>query len=197
MSGLVLLATPLWVNLLILIPAVPYLLSRADKIRIGRKRLLVAALFGIAFGFVEAAVVVYLRAATGMLPGQPGQALDAIPESLLEIERIREAATLIMLAGIAYLAARSAREMAIVFLWTFAFWDIFYYVWLRFTVGWPTSLFNFDLLFLIPVPWVAQVWFPVLVSSLTALAVWFRSAKAAIGTSVIEPGAWPARLPHP
>jgi uncharacterized membrane protein YsdA (DUF1294 family) len=58
MSGFVLLAKPWWVNLLILIPEVPYLLSKKEKLRIGRKRLLVVALIGVAFGFVEAAVVV-------------------------------------------------------------------------------------------------------------------------------------------
>ena len=175
MSRLVLFAMPWWVNLLILIPVVPYLLSRKEKIRIGRKRLLVAALFGVAFGFVEAAVVVYLRAATGLWPGPQVKALAAFPEGLLRIECFREVATMIMLGAIALLAGKSAKEKVVVFLWTFAVWDIFYYVWLRITIGWPTSLTNPDLLFLIPVPWVAQVWFPILVSGLTAVVIWFRS----------------------
>jgi hypothetical protein len=82
---------------------------------------------------------------------------------------------MIMLGGIALLAGRSAKEKGVVFLWTFAVWDIFYYVWLRLTIGWPTSLISSDVLFLIPAPWVAQVWFPILVSGLTALVIWFRS----------------------
>jgi hypothetical protein len=86
MSGFVLLATPWWVNLLILAPVVPYLLSRKEKILVGRKRLLVIALFGVAFGFVEAAVVVYLRAATGLWPGPQVNTLVAFPETLLRIE---------------------------------------------------------------------------------------------------------------
>jgi hypothetical protein len=175
MSGFVLFATPWWVNLLILAPAVPYLLSRREKIRIGRKRLLVSALFGAAFGFVEAAVVVYLRAALGLLQDPPTQVLAAFPEPLLRIECVREAATIIMLGCIALLVAQRLREKAVVFLWTFAFWDFTYYVWLRMTIGWPTSLLNSDLLFLIPVPWVAQVWFPMLVSALTAVVIWIRS----------------------
>jgi hypothetical protein len=175
MSGFVLFATPWWVNFLILIPTVPYLLSRADKIRIGKKRLLVAAIMGMAFGFVEAAVVVYLRAATGLLPGSHAETLAAIPESLYRIECFREAATMIMLGGIALLTAQNTKEKVVAFLWTFAFWDIFYYVWLRLTIGWPSSLIDSDVLFLIPVPWVAQVWFPILVSGLTALVIWFRS----------------------
>jgi hypothetical protein len=175
MSGFVLFATPWWVNFLILIPTVPYLLSREHKIRIGKKRLLVAAIIGIAFGFVEAAVVVYLRAATGLLPGPHAETLAAFPESLYRIECFREAATMIMLGGIALLTAQSTKEKVVAFLWTFAFWDIFYYVWLRLTIGWPSSLIDSDVLFLIPVPWVAQVWFPILVSGLTALVIWFRS----------------------
>jgi hypothetical protein len=174
-SGLVLFAAPWWVNCLILIPIVPYLLSKKDKIRIGKKQLLIAALFGIAFGFVEAAVVVYLRAATGLWPEPQVNALVVVPDNLLRIECFREAATIIMLGAIAFLSGQRIKEKAVAFLWTFAFWDIFYYVWLRFAIGWPSSLLNTDVLFLIPVPWVAQVWFPILVSGLTALVIWFRS----------------------
>ena len=175
MSGFQLFAAPWGVNCLILIPIVPYLLSKKDKIRIGKKRLLLAALFGIAFGFVEAAVVVYLRAATGLLPVPQLKAIAAFPESLLRIECFREAATIIMLGANAILVGQRIKEKAVAFLWTFAFWDIFYYVWLRFTIGWPGSFLDSDVLFLIPVPWMAQVWFPILVSGLTALVIWFRS----------------------
>ncbi len=162
-------------NCLILVPIVLFLLSRKEKIRIGRKRLLIAALFGIAFGFVEAAVVIYLRAATGLLPVPQLKAFAVFPESLLRIECLREAATIVMLGAIAFLAGQRIKEKAVAFLWTFAFWDIFYYVWLRLTIGWPGSLLSSDVLFLIPVPWVAQVWFPLLVSGLTAVVIWFRS----------------------
>ena len=143
--------------------------------QIGRKRLLIAALFGIAFGFVEAAVVVYLRFATGLWPRPQASAFITLPERLLRIECFREAATMIMLGVIAWLSGQSIKAKTVAFLWTFAFWDFFYYVWLRVTIGWPTSLMNSDLLFLIPAPWVAQVWFPLLVSSLTAVVIWFRS----------------------
>jgi len=120
MSGIVELATPWWVNLLILIPVAPYLISKKEKPRIGRKRLLVVALFAVAFGFVEAAVVVYLRAATGLWPSPPVKALVAVPDSLLRIECFREAATMIMLCTVALLAGKSAKEKCVVFLWTFA-----------------------------------------------------------------------------
>jgi hypothetical protein len=168
-------ASPWWVNLLILIPAVVYLLSRNEKIRIGKQRLLIAALFGIAFGFVEAAVVVYLRFATGLWPGPPEKMLMPFPVSLLKIECVREAATMIMLGSVAWFVAQRIKARFVAFLWTFAFWDFFYYIWLRVTIGWPGSLLTPDLLFLIPVPWLAQVWFPLLVSGLTAVVIWFRS----------------------
>ena len=180
MSGIVLFATPWWVNLLILIPFAPFLLARNRKLCIGRRRLIVTALFALAFAFVEAAVVVYLRASSGLLFAQRGHAPAGFPALFLRIEIVREAATMIMLAAIATLAARNLRERFIAFLWTFAIWDIFYYVFLYVTIGWPNSLKNLDLLFLIPVPWTSQVWFPLLVSSLTILAVLFYARRPAM-----------------
>ena len=76
----------------------------------GKRRLLGTAIFGVAFGFVEAAVVVYLRAATGLLSAPQAKVIAAFPESLLRIECFREAATMIMLGVIAVLAGRNARE---------------------------------------------------------------------------------------
>lgn len=185
MSGIVLFATPWWVNLLILIPVAPLLLARNQKRRISRRRLFATALFAVAFAFVEAAVVVYLRASAGLLPSHRGLAPDAFPALFLRIEIAREAATMIMLASIAMLAGRSLCDRFIAFVWTFAVWDFFYYVWLCVTIGWPDSLKNFDLLFLIPVPWTAQVWFPLLVSSLTIVTVLFY-ARSPVATPVVQ-----------
>jgi hypothetical protein len=154
---------------------IPYLLSRKAKFTLGRKRLLVVAVFGVAFGFVEAAVVVYLRAATGLWPVPQAHGPAALPENLVRIECFREAATLVMLGGIAWLAGQKFKAKVAAFLFAFAFWDFFYYVWLRLTIGWPGSLVSPDILFLIPVPWIAQVWFPLVISSLTAAVIWFRS----------------------
>jgi len=178
MPAVVPFATPWWVNLLILAPMVPWLLSLKERTRLGARRLGIAAFFGIAFGFVEAAVVVYLRAALGLAPGAEAKALFPLPANLLRIETIREVATVIMLAGIAWLAGQNIRERVTAFLWTFAFWDAFYYVWLRATIGWPVSLLDFDVLFLIPTPWVSQVWFPLLIDGLTVVAVWWRSSES-------------------
>jgi len=179
MPGIDLFATPWWVNLFVLVPIVPYALSRKEKIPFGARKLMLAALFGAAFGFVEAAVVIYLRAAIGLWPGPPAQALVSFPEKLARIEIFREAATIVMLGATALLVGQSTRQKIAAFLWIFAFWDAFYYVWLRLAIGWPTTLLSSDVLFLIPTPWVAQVWFPILISSLTAIAIWLRCSRRA------------------
>ncbi len=145
------------------------------------------AFFAAAFGFVEAAVVVYLRAAVGLLPGYGGTLADVVrlsselyqksqihgdlPGSLLTVEVCREIATMVMLVSVTLLTARALAERWAVFLWSFAIWDIGYYFGLWFTVGWPPSLLSPDVLFLIPVPWLAQVWLPILVSALTMIAI--------------------------
>ncbi len=186
-------AQPWWVNLLLLIPALSYLFWRQDGLLLSRQKLLTLALFGASFGFVEAAVVVYLRTAAGVFgqyttpqlhsPAtyqQAGLSLAQFPQGLRAIEVLREAATMIMLGSVALLASAGGKERWGSFLWTFAVWDLTYYAALWATLRWPSSLKDIDVLFLIPVPWVAQIWFPVLVSALTLLAVIFsRIEKAA------------------
>lgn len=177
-EGFQLFAEPWWVNLLIAVPFLAWWLSRKDGLSITKKTLLIALVFGAAFGFVEASVVVYLRAAIGLSANiyQQAQVLANLPQNLVIVEIFREAATMLMLLSVAFLAAKGRRERWALFLWTFAVWDIFYYMGLFATIRWPSSLFSPDVLFLIPVPWLAQVWFPLLVSALTIGAV-LLSAK--------------------
>jgi hypothetical protein len=186
MSQFQLWAQPWWVNLLILIPLAAAIgFQRAGQL-LGVRQLVWITVFATAFGFVEASVVVYLRAAAGLLPAYTGsladvqrspeiyqqaQTVSQLPHSLLTIEVYREAATLVMLAAVALLGAGTTRGRWAAFLWAFAFWDIFYYVGLWATIRWPKSLKDLDVLFLIPVPWIAQVWYPVLVSLLTLSAI--------------------------
>lgn len=187
MEKFALFAEPWWINLFILIPIIAFYIWQRNKLIIKKQILINTAIFGIAFGFVEAAVVVYLRAAIGLLPGYGGTLLDIsnlssaiyqqaqilgeLPKSLFLIEFFREASTMVMLICIALLAVKGKREKWAMFIWAFAFWDIFYYFGLWATVGWPSSLLNSDVLFLIPVPWLSQVWFPILVSLLCIIAV--------------------------
>ena len=138
------------------------------------KNLLLLALFGIAMAHLEGVVVVYLRKALGMTDSESNkESLEKFPLRYLHIEMTREAATIIMLVVIAFLTGNSWAEKGIFFLWTFAFWDLFYYLSLYILIKWPTRLTTTDVLFLIPKPWIAPVWFPVGVSSLTILVILF------------------------
>ncbi len=124
--------------------------------------LLWLTLFSMAMGFLESAVVVYLREL--MYPGGFDFPLQPITDHLALTEIWREAATLIMLLTIALIAGRNRTEKFAWFLYCFAVWDIFYYVFLKVLLDWPASLLTWDILFLIPVTWTGPVIAPVIVS---------------------------------
>lgn len=135
-------------------------------------KLLLLAIFGISMAHLEGVVVVYLRKALGMLDSESNkESVEKFPRRYLKIEMTREAATIIMLVVIAYLTGGRWIERGVFFLWTFAFWDLFYYLSLYVLIKWPPSLKTIDVLFLIPKPWIAPVWFPVGVSTLTILVI--------------------------
>lgn len=119
--------------------------------------------FGVAFGFVEAAVVVYLRAAIGagtVLPTATGATLAAYQS----VEVLREIATLVMIATVGWLAGRTGLERLAWVAVVFGTWDVSYYAALHWAIGWPATLDDWDVLFLIPGPWVGPVWAPTVVS---------------------------------
>jgi hypothetical protein len=135
-------------------------------------RLLLLALFGIAMAHLEGVVVVYLRKVLGLLDSDSNkESVKDFPKRYLHIEMTREAATIIMLLVIAFLVGETWAEKGVFFLWTFAFWDLFYYLSLYILIKWPPKLTTIDVLFLIPKPWIAPVWFPVGVSSFTIIAI--------------------------
>jgi len=137
-------------------------------------KLSLLALFGISMAHLEGVVVVYLRKALGMLDSESNkESLEKFPERYLKIEKSREVATIVMLGVIAYIAGATWTERGIFFLWTFAFWDLFYYLSLYILIKWPPSLTTIDVLFLIPKPWIAPVWFPIGVSFLTIIIILF------------------------
>jgi hypothetical protein len=182
-----LVAQPWWVNLLVAVPPLAWFSWRRGGVPLTWAQLIVSGIFAASFGFLEAVVVVYLRAAVGLLPGYQGtlsdvirmsgqyyvqsQSISQFPKSLLTLEFLREAATMLMLLSVALLTSAHSRARAAVFLWTFALWDTVYYAGLWATVRWPLSLRDPDVLFLIPVPWLSPVWFPLLVSGLALGAV--------------------------
>jgi hypothetical protein len=128
------------------------------------KRIVIAVVaYALAMAFVEAAVVVYLRA-LGHAGPSLAPTLPILPHPILLIEVAREAATIVMLAAVAIAAGRSGCERSVLFSLMFAVWDIAYYGWLWVLVRWPPSLFTWDVLFLIPVPWMGPVLAPLLAS---------------------------------
>lgn len=135
-------------------------------------KFILLAIFGIAMAHLEGVVVVYLRKALDFKEkGSNINFLKSFPKKYLLIERTREAATIIMFIVLSILVGNGLFDMIIVFLWTFAFWDLFYYVSLYVLIKWPNNLKTIDILFLIPKPWIAPVWFPISISTLTILCI--------------------------
>ena len=133
-----------------------------------RNRLLFVTLFAVAFAFVEASVVVYLRAL--YYPGGFTFPLKAMPPPHLVVELAREVATIVMLVLVGLLSGTSRWTRFSYFVIAFGVWDLFYYIWLKLLLNWPASFFDWDILFLIPVPWIGPVIAPCLISVLMIVA---------------------------
>lgn len=144
-------------------------------IQISRINILWLTIFSIAMGYLECSVVVYLRAI--YYPDGFAFPLSPIGNLHAVTEIGREAATLFMLIGIGVLTGKNKWEKFAVFLYTFAVWDIFYYLFLKILLGWPESLFTWDILFLIPTTWTGPVLSPV-ISAITmvflSLVIFYR-----------------------
>jgi hypothetical protein len=177
------------------------------------KRTVIALLlFGTAFGYLEAAVVSYLRllhepARQRFHPGRPAgelfplltleqlRASGPLQTQTLPIEIGREAATIVMLAAIALACARNSGQWAAAFVIAFGAWDIAFYCFLKVLLDWPASLFTWDILFLLPVPWVGPVLAPVLVSAaMIAAGVWHLWNESRAEPVRIGPAHWAGML---
>ncbi|MGQ9487674.1 MAG: hypothetical protein ACUVTY_07345 [Armatimonadota bacterium] len=148
------------------------------------QEVLLVTLFATAMGYLESAVVVYLRTLyypdgfpipvkIGTIPIRFTRIPEfeaRMPQSILRTEIWREVATIVMLVCLALLVGETPLQMLGVFLLAFGVWDIFYYVFLKVLIGWPESLKTLDVLFLIPVPWIGPVWLPIGVSALMIIA---------------------------
>lgn len=120
--------------------------------------------------YVETALVVYLRALY-----YPDDPLAIFPLRLLSaadlrLELLREMATLVMILCVAVLAENGRTRIFTAFLYVFGLWDIFYYAWLKVAIGWPVNWLEWDVLFLIPWPWLSPWIAPAAVALL--FAVW-------------------------
>jgi hypothetical protein len=142
--------------------------------------------FGISFGYVEAAIVVYLRHIYEPIRQQlhpakpPGDLFPLITsdqlkaqgpsyERLLVIELGRELATLVMLGAAALAVASNGRQWLAGFVLSFGVWDLTFYAFLKMLIDWPASLMTWDILFLVPLPWVGPVLSPCIVAASMAI----------------------------
>ncbi len=133
------------------------------------KRWTIVVLYSIAMAWVESAVVFYLRTLSNRIDPHQAEPLPMVA-GLASTELVREAATLIMLWTVGMLAGRTWRSRWGYAAIAFGIWDIFYYVFLRVITGWPKSLLDWDVLFLIPLPWWGPVISPMLIAGL--MIVW-------------------------
>ena len=125
-------------------------------------------IFSIAMAFLETAVVIYLREL--LYPGGFNFPLAPMPGKLVLTEILREFATIIMLAGAGVLAGKTFSQRFAWFIYSFAIWDIFYYVFLKVFIEWPVSILDPDILFFIPLPWWGPVLAPIMISLLMITA---------------------------
>ncbi len=126
-------------------------------------RLLTVVVFAGAMAWVESATVAYLRTLLNRVEPYQQRPLPIV-SLFVGAELAREAATVVMLLSVALLAGKTWRGRCGYFMVAFGVWDIFYYVFLKVIVGWPHTLFDWDVLFLIPLPWWGPVLSPVLIS---------------------------------
>jgi hypothetical protein len=123
-----------------------------------------SVVFAISMGFFESAVVIYLRKIA--YPGGFAFPLQPLSTDLATTEIFREVFSLIMLYSVSALLGKRSMEKFGWFIFNFAIWDIFFYIFLFILSGWPHSLFTMDLLFLIPVVWTGPVLAPIILSGL-------------------------------
>jgi hypothetical protein len=139
--------------------------------RLAGPRIATVVLYAVGMAVVEAAAVLYLRTIYGGIDplGPRHSPFDPLPD-FARVELVREAATLVMLASVGWLAGRGLGGRVGAFALAMGVWDIGYYVVLWQLSGWPASLLAPDVLFLIPLPWWGPVLAPVLSASIMVLA---------------------------
>ena len=156
------------------------------------RRWTAVVIYATAMALVESAVVTYLRVFLDVVdPYQPPP--PDVPVWLIYTEMAREAATLVMLIAVGWLAGRTWRSRLGYFLIAFGVWDILYYVFLVPLSGWPRSLLDWDILFLIPLPWWGPVLAPVSIAALMVAGGTLMS-QFGQGEHTLWPRRWSRRL---
>jgi hypothetical protein len=153
-----------------------------------RKTILYISLFGVTMAYFESSIVVYLREI--YYPEGFFFPLKLLSRDIALTELFREAMSILMILSVAWLASKKFYARAGWFLYIFAVWDIFYYVFLKTLIGWPDSFLTWDILFLIPTQWVGPVIAPILVSlvmaSLGLSTIFFEKKHGKTWYSTIE-----------
>jgi hypothetical protein len=139
--------------------------------------ILLTIIFAAAMGYLEAAVVVYLRELyypSGFHISKKVKfpfikfgvvtELSPFSKKIILTELGRELSTVIMLISFAWLVGSSLSSRIAYFLLAFGVWDIFYYIFLKLILNWPEKWNTTDVFFLIPAPWIGPVWLPILCS---------------------------------
>ena len=138
-----------------------------ESLKTTLKKLCIVIVFSIAFGYIEAAVVVYLREIfhpDGFTFPMTVFGIDALSKRILLTEIGREVSTIVLIFTGAWLFGCNRHQRFAYFMVIFAVWDIFYYVWLKVLIDWPASIMDWDILFLIPNTWASPVLYPILIS---------------------------------
>jgi hypothetical protein len=148
------------------------------------RTLIIVTSFFIALGYIESAVVIYMREI--LYPAGFQFPLAPIKIDLAITEIIREAATLVILVCIGFITGRTFSEGFAWFLYSFAIWDLFYYVFLKLLIGWPESLLTFDILFMIPTTWVGPVIVSLTMILLAMIIVYYNSKIEKVKINRIE-----------
>lgn len=165
-----------------------------------RRKIALIIIFGIFFGLLESIVVIYLRQLFGsgntlvssqITPNDivftlgfvtflkpSASILITQSQRILSLELWRELSTIAMLVSLAFIAGKTLRDRIAFFILAFGIWDVFYYVFLKIISGWPVSLLDIDVYFLIPVAWIGPVATPLIISFVIILAAiwWLRRA---------------------
>ncbi len=154
-----------------------------------RNLLIWITLFSISMAFLESSVVVYLREL--MYPEGFSFPLATIEGHLAVTEILREVSTLLMLVSIAFIAGKTFSRTLAWFVYSFAIWDIFYYVFLKLLIDWPSSLLEWDILFLLPVTWTGPVISPLIlcIMMISLAAVILYHSYMGINTRLVA-GEW-------
>ena len=152
-----------------------------------RSLILWLTVYAICMANVEASLVVHLR--TIYYPGNP---VEIFPLSLLShrdlfIELFRELATILMIFSVAVLSVREKHRQLGAFLFVFGLWDLFYYLWLKIIIGWPVRWLEWDVLFLIPWPWLAP-WITAALIAVIMVAGGFRMLMLDAKSEMSGPG---------